>query len=62
MATTLSSKERIARKEHRCSYCRCIINKGNIYRNSAMLYDGDFYEWKTHLECEKNSIGVEYVF
>ena len=47
----LASKERKARKEHRCDYCGEIIKKGEAYDWSKNIYEGTLYEWKGHKQC-----------
>ena len=48
---TLESKERKARKPHKCDYCDQTIEKGEVYDWSKHVYDGDLYEWKSHKKC-----------
>lgn len=44
----LKESHPIARKEHRCMFCGCIIPKGERYRRTTNKYDGDIYEFVTH--------------
>ena len=39
----------VARKEHECMFCGRIINKGEKYHRSTLVYD-DVYDW---VECKK---------
>lgn len=39
-----------ARKPHRCSYCGCAIEKGEVYERTTLKYD-EIYTWKSHLKC-----------
>lgn len=50
MSTVLSSNSRIARKDHKCSYCGLKIKKGTKYFIDTMV--GDYmYDWKYHESC-----------
>lgn len=50
MVDVLDDKYRIARKEHKCSFCNGTIHKGEKYRWQKFVEDG-IYEWKSHLKC-----------
>lgn len=52
MNETLDRKERKARKEHHCDFCGGIIKKGDIYKWSKHICDGNIYEWHSHKECD----------
>lgn len=41
-----------ARKLHRCDYCGCLIQAGDLYSWQKLLTDGFFYLWKCHLYCD----------
>jgi lipocalin len=45
------SETRKARKDHRCTYCGEVINKGDDYTFQKGHYDGAWYELKMHPEC-----------
>lgn len=47
----LTSKERKARKEHRCSLCSEIIRKGEVYDWTKTIHEGIIYDWKSHKRC-----------
>lgn len=49
--TTLDSKQRVARKTHKCNFCGDSILKGQKYDWQKLVFDGVLYEWKSHLEC-----------
>ena len=49
----LDNKIRTARKDHICSYCNGIIHKSEKYDWSKLIYEGELYEWKAHLDCQK---------
>jgi hypothetical protein len=51
MPDILEQKNRIARKEHTCSYCNGKIEKGKEYEYAKLVYEGRLYEWKNHLDC-----------
>ena len=48
----LSSGERKANKEHRCSLCGGKIEKGEVYQYAKIRGD-ELYAWKSHVKCEK---------
>lgn len=48
----IRTKIKIARKEHRCSFCGCKISKGEQYRHSTNKCDGSLYVWRAHLHCQ----------
>lgn len=43
----------IARKEHECSFCHCIIPKGKRYSYESGKYDGDMFVRKLCPECNR---------
>lgn len=49
--TCLISKERTARKEHRCELCHTAIKPGERYSDYAGIWEGDFVTSKMHPEC-----------
>ena len=51
MPDILEEKNRIARKEHKCSYCNETIEKGTKYEFAKLIYEGRLYEWKNHIGC-----------
>jgi len=51
MPETLQEKKRIARKNHICSYCGEVIEKGSTYDYAKLVYEGRLYEWKNHIDC-----------
>lgn len=48
---TLDSKQRIAKKRHKCNFCNGIIEIGEKYDWSKNVFDGVIYEWKNHISC-----------
>lgn len=52
MPELICSKDCKARKPHICSYCNCIIEKGEIYNRNVLKYAGEIYDWNSHKECE----------
>ena len=42
-----------ARKEHRCSFCNGIIEKGERYESSFNITEGNPHTWKAHISCQK---------
>lgn len=40
-----------ARKDHKCYFCKNTINKGEQYRYSVQIDQGDFDDFKVHLSC-----------
>lgn len=53
MYQNLEIKNRIARKEHRCSWCGNPIRNGEEYEWQKFIFDGAFYEWHAHLACSR---------
>lgn len=49
--TILEGKQRIARKEHECNFCGGTIEIGEKYDWQKYIYEGQLYEWKSHLSC-----------
>ena len=47
---SLEEKRVKARKEHTCDWCGSTIKKGEKYKYSKNVQDGDIYSWK---ECDK---------
>lgn len=52
MPELLRSETRTARKLHRCSLCCEEIKPGEQYGYDTYKFDGDVYDWKTHMECD----------
>lgn len=50
---TISTTKQKARKEHKCNWCNCKIQVGEIYTRQFNKQDGDTYAWKTHIHCEE---------
>lgn len=51
MPELISSKERVARKDHVCSYCGGTIHRGETYYWDKLKCDGLLYDWKSHKKC-----------
>lgn len=51
MPDILDRKERIARKEHSCSYCNEKIAIGEKYEWAKLKSGSELYEWKNHIKC-----------
>ena len=51
MWAKLKNEDRKAKKEHKCNFCLCKIEKGQDYNYSTYKLDADFYDWKIHLHC-----------
>lgn len=47
----LESKERVAKKEHKCNFCGGKIDIGEKYDYQKCRDDDGLYEWKSHLHC-----------
>ncbi len=41
----------IGRKRHRCGYCWSPIVKGEAHHNYRGMYDGEWQNWRMHVEC-----------
>lgn len=42
-----------ARKEYKCDLCNQIIHKGEIYHRWSGKYDGNMFDDKYHVICQK---------
>ena len=42
-----------ARKEYKCDLCGQIIHKGEVYHRYSGKYDGEFFDDKYHLTCQR---------
>lgn len=51
MPVMLKYETRKARKQHTCNYCGGLISPGEQYKYSAHIYDGEFFDWKEHMDC-----------
>jgi len=49
----LRTINRTARKEHKCNFCGGVIPIAEKYSHQTNVYDGDIYEWKSHLKCNE---------
>lgn len=47
----LSSRQPVARKEHRCEWCTEPIIVGEKHEHYTGVYDGDFQSTRMHFEC-----------
>lgn len=62
MYRNLVNEERKARKDYACDWCKANIKKGERYNYQKFIFDGDFYEWKSHLACERVAYAIwDYV-
>lgn len=49
----INYKEKVkAKKPHVCDYCGCMIESGDNYQKSTIVYD-DMYVWKSHHRCSE---------
>lgn len=51
MPSAFASKNRKARKPHGCCECRREIKKGDVYRYSSGIWDGEARDFKQCLNC-----------
>jgi len=51
METLLPPTETKANKEHKCSFCNERISKGETYLKSTHKFDGELYDWRSHINC-----------
>lgn len=62
MPDLLDKKIRKARNPHICSYCNATIEKGEEYEWSKLAYEGEVYEWKSHISCKEIAVEIwDYV-
>ena len=52
MPELLRSEIRTARKPHTCSLCGAEIKTGEQYGYDTYKFNGEVYDWKTHMECD----------
>ena len=50
---TIRDKRVKARKEHICDFCEKTIVKGEEYRLSTHVYDGEIYDWHSCDRCRE---------
>lgn len=50
---TIREKRVKARKEHICDFCEKKIAKGEEYRLSTHIYDGEIYDWHSCDRCKE---------
>lgn len=53
MYQDLENKEVVARKQHYCDWCDGTIKIGEKYNRQKFIYDGEIYEWHSHLACSR---------
>lgn len=62
MYENLGTVVRKARKPHKCDWCGRNIEKGEQYEYQKFVFDGDIYDWKTHLACSRVASAIwDYV-
>ena len=53
--------EHAGRKDHRCEWCGENIPKGEIFAHFKGMWEGDFQNWRMHLECYSASSSSDYL-
>ena len=51
MLEILKETNPVAKKDHVCQFCGGVIKEGERYNRATISYDGDVYDWKSHLHC-----------
>ena len=51
MLEILKENNPVAKKDHVCQFCGGVIKEGERYNRTTISYDGDVYDWKSHLHC-----------
>ena len=51
MLEILKETNPVAKKDHVCQFCGGVIKEGERYNRTTISYDGDVYDWKSHLHC-----------
>ncbi|MEC5289422.1 MULTISPECIES: hypothetical protein [unclassified Aurantimonas] len=51
MSDFASFKTITAAKPHQCENCQCEIAKGENHQKVSGVNDGDFYSYRTHMDC-----------
>ena len=54
----IEHRSKVARKQHDCDYCHNPIMKGEEYDYQKNIFDGEFYEWHTHLACSRVAAAI----
>lgn len=52
MIITIKESTPIAKKRYQCDFCCNHIEPGERYIRRFFNNDGDYYEWKGHIDCE----------
>ena len=53
MIENISNSHPVARKDHICDLCGCVIPKGEKYRLQTNVYDGRIYNFACHSDCDE---------
>jgi len=53
MTTALDHRRPVARKAHRCEWCRTAIERGERHELDVGIYDGAFYATRMHSDCRE---------
>lgn len=59
MITVLRNSQPVARQDYVCEFCGCKIKKGDKYNKQTNVFDGEIYDFKTHVECSEVSIKLD---
>lgn len=51
MLEILKENNPVAKKDHVCQFCGGVIKEGERYNRATISYNGDVYDWKSHLHC-----------
>ena len=51
MLEILKETNPVAKKDHVCQFCGGVIKEGERYNRATISYNGDVYDWKSHLHC-----------
>lgn len=59
MPTILKQLTPTAKKEHTCMFCGCKIRVGEKYSRDTLVFDGDLYDWVSHIDCHHISSDLD---
>lgn len=59
MLEILKENNPVAKKDHVCQFCGGVIKGGERYNRATISYNGDVYDWKSHLHCLELTVNLD---
>ena len=59
MLEILKENNPVAKKDHVCQFCGGVIKEGERYNRATISYNGDVYDWKSHLHCLELTVNLD---